>query len=307
LRLWLASKTPGSLVFLKVWVRHKSLTPGFVQFLSLPLRVAGQVAPLLPLRPAFLHFEDPEYNRRLASLAGQKSRILMIPDADENLAAHTITLATDRREYNVDSELFLRYDWDVDPGISEIKLYLKRLEPNGVTTNVSLTGDDQPLALPSAATLHRISLQDLRRVNLPEGAADSPVLQPGQGLELTLKVPIVYPGNPEPVQEPIVLVVNLVEEPVIPTPKAAYGLLRWQTAAQGQPVSCERFAWGPAAGRVDLICAEDLREEVVRRRAVFQWTDSVRAGDSLDYAVQKIAHNGATHFPAKNTNGNDAP
>jgi hypothetical protein len=62
-------------------------------------------------------------------------------------------------------------------------------------------------------------------------------------------------------------------------------------------VECVRFAWGPNATRIELICPEDLRTEVVRRRAVFHWQDSVRPGTLAGYAIQKIAQNGSTHFP----------
>jgi hypothetical protein len=48
---------------------------------------------------------------------------------------------------------------------------------------------------------------------------------------------------------------------------------------------------------LELVCAEDLRTEVVRRRAVFQWNDSVRLETLKGYAIQKITQTGSTHFP----------
>lgn len=48
---------------------------------------------------------------------------------------------------------------------------------------------------------------------------------------------------------------------------------------------------------MDLICADDLRSDTVRRRAVFHWTDTARIGTVLGYTVQKVAPSGATHVP----------
>ena len=43
--------------------------------------------------------------------------------------------------------------------------------------------------------------------------------------------------------------------------------------------------------------AGDLRREIVRRRAVFRWTDTPHLGRELKYAIQKISMRGSTHFP----------
>ncbi|NJO66852.1 MAG: hypothetical protein HC832_05220 [Leptolyngbyaceae cyanobacterium RM1_405_57] len=54
---------------------------------------------------------------------------------------------------------------------------------------------------------------------------------------------------------------------------------------------------GPIPSQVELVNADDLRTEVVRRRAVFRWTDSVRPNTAVSYAIQKITQTGSTHFP----------
>ena len=64
-----------------------------------------------------------------------------------------------------------------------------------------------------------------------------------------------------------------------------------------QWVECARFAWTPDASRVEMVCAEDLRTEIVRRRATFQWRDTARPNRSNFHAVQKITLTGSTHFP----------
>jgi hypothetical protein len=124
------------------------------------------------------------------------------------------------------------------------------------------------------------------------------VFSPGDTLQITLQLKATgaMPTLAK-AQEEVVLRVNIVAEPVTPKPEAAYGLLRAQQVNDQQQVECRRFAWGPEASRIDLICPEDLKAEVVRRRAVFQWTDAVRPGAMHSYAIQKIAQNGSTHFP----------
>jgi hypothetical protein len=120
-------------------------------------------------------------------------------------------------------------------------------------------------------------------------------LLPGESLQFKLSVGIGLAPTPE--GTPVFLRVDLVAAPVNPVPQSAYALLRWQTIAQKRQVECVRFAWGPEPARIELICPEDLRSEIVRRRAVFQWQDSVRKEILEGYAIQKITTTGSTHFP----------
>jgi hypothetical protein len=53
----------------------------------------------------------------------------------------------------------------------------------------------------------------------------------------------------------------------------------------------------PPASRIELVPSGDLKTQVVRRRAVFQWQDSVRPDINESYAIQKITQIGSTHFP----------
>jgi hypothetical protein len=311
---WLSAKPAGSTLFLKVRVRHKSLTSGFAQTLMLPIQLGDYNRVYFPFEPAFIHFEDPEYNRRLATLAGKSDLIInetVSTSRGEEIQARTVTLFTDRREYNARDEVFLRYDWDDERTLGSADLELKRLETNGVTT---------PLMLPETVQLNGVKPRQLiciplallmrgtaqGEVNFPSASKGLAIrnnnliispkplnLQPGDCLEITLRV---NPSEDE-TAEAIKLIVNIVQEATTPTPKAAYALLRWREDAQGFQVSCERFAWGPSATRIDLICADDLKTEVVRRRAVFQWQDTYRANNSVMYAIQKITQTGSTHFP----------
>ncbi len=91
--------------------------------------------------------------------------------------------------------------------------------------------------------------------------------------------------------------VAVVADPVTPAPHAAYALLRRDDPAK---VRCARFAWSPAAARIDLVSPDDLATDVVRRRALFIWTDTIRTREGepdYQYAIQKIAQTGATSDP----------
>ena len=261
---------------------------GFTQTLSFPLRFVDSSHPRLPLVPNFLHFEDPEYNRRLSSQAATAAaNVKEVVGSGDQL--HTVTLATDRREYNPDSCLALRHDWD-DGGRTverEASVSFTRIDENGIEHRLSV-------ANPEAAGLEGLVPAKLVQVSLLDLREDGEQVAWQSGETLQLKLKLTFPGS-EDSDDEILLDVRIVQEPVIPSPEAAYALLRWQY--DETQVECARFAWQPNASRVDLVCPADLQTEVVRRRAVFHWTDSVRLGTVNGYAIQKITLTGSTHFP----------
>jgi hypothetical protein len=116
--------------------------------------------------------------------------------------------------------------------------------------------------------------------------------------------PYVIPKHDEPPELLVQIDVDIVADPVIPAPEAAYALLRQQTLGGMEQVECTRFASGPNASRIELIAKDDLLVGVVRRRAVFQWRDVARTDTATGYAVQKIVTNGATHIPIEWEKGN---
>jgi hypothetical protein len=150
---------------------------------------------------------------------------------------------------------------------------------------VDTAGNIRLLALSDASSLaprrlRRLDLADLQRRNGITFAA-------GMALQLQLTV----------AETPVVLTVNIVPQPVVPVPEAAYALLRRQTRAGRDEVECVRFAWSPEPARVELVAPLDLLSEIVRRRAVFQWSDTVRPATGPRYALQKIAPSSSTHVP----------
>lgn len=380
LQQYLAKSKPGDVLYAiaSVMPLDSNAQSGFNQKLPFPIRIFSRTAQPLPLRPRFLHFEDPEYNRRLSSASAHASRIVKFSDDGGRASVHTATLSTDRTEYNFDSQLSLRYDWDEPCVSSTATLQLFRIDtsnvPREVTcaelmpaffdwTNESLNklkaggvpdavlnklkdgligqefdGKDQFLTevksrltneevttfieqiLTALVEIHKNLHKNQRLVQLPLGSLrlkstnESLRLQPGDTLQLKLKIlsPSGHaPGSAcsnfkESVADPtdLFLSVKIIEQPVIPVPEAGYALLR-AAEANAEAVECSRFAWSPQASRIELINPEDLRQEIVRRRAVFNWTDSVRPvitdakeNEQLPrYALQKIAQTGSTHFP----------
>jgi hypothetical protein len=139
--------------------------------------------------------------------------------------------------------------------------------------------------------------------SLPTAAADQDLqdicgdetLLPGDALVLSLTLD--PPGDKV---KPLVLSIPIVSESVIPVPAAGYALLRkyQDPATPISPVECARFAFSPAPTRIELVNPNDLHQQLVRRRAVFQWQDTVRVGRKYSYAIQKVTTGGSTHFPA---------
>lgn len=289
---WLATRAPGAAPVLRVRVMPRSSTDGFAQTLALAMRVMETDALPLPLQPRFLQFEDPEYNRRLASATARRLQNVPVRAGGREVL-RVLALSADRKTYNPGSPLALRFDWDAPSFSAGGSLVLKRVDANGVET---------PLALPEPAGAFRDvapgTLVQVRLSALPT-ALGRPALAPGDTLALELTVPAGAGTAAVSVIEKVEarLEVEIVAEPVQPVPEAAYGLLRRQAGAEGEEVECVRFAWSPEPARVELVDAEDLRGELVRRRAVFRWTDTVRHGIHEAYAVQKITQTGSTHFP----------
>ena len=291
LNRWVAGRSTGDTLLLEARITPKGSTDGFAQVLRFLLRFVEKDVLPLPLGPAFIHFEDPEYNRLLATPAAHASAIVA-EGVGSTQEVHTVTLAADRKRYNADSMLYLRYDWDDERKNVDAELSLERVSGE-VVEPLRWNGDDSQSVQP--ANLTQISLSALRLAKKVEGAAANDPFpsvgwRQGDVLQMTLKV------LPE---VKIQLRVAIVQEPVEPSPEAGYALLRQQTVDAKEEVECTRFAFGPRPARIDLVSADDLRLEIVRRRAVFQWIDAARPGASAAYVVQKIAMNGSTHIPSE--------
>jgi hypothetical protein len=262
---------------------------GYSHVLRFPLRVANPSAPHLPLVPRYVNFEDPEYNRRLASPSAHASVSVQFPQqpAGSTSPQRTVTLSAERRECNPDSTLAMRFDWDEPPpGSPKVTLTLQKIDLDQTPRDLvdpNAAGGPQTL---DPGKLYELSLAAIQKVKV-----NGP-FTPGERLRLVLHVDS-GPVKPAVAQ----LDITIVETPVIPATEAAYALLRRQTVGDRTYVECLRFAWGPEAQRVELVNPADLRTEVVRRRAVFQFTDSTRPDREEVYTIQKLSQTGSTHIP----------
>ncbi len=111
----LSKQKAGHVIVARVTVQSPIKNNPFRQTLEFPLRIshAGRARP--PLRPTFIHFEDPEYNRKLATPTAHKTTIKKAKAPDNQLYA--VRLASDRREYSPDGLVTIRYDWN-DEGLT---------------------------------------------------------------------------------------------------------------------------------------------------------------------------------------------
>ncbi|WUI02567.1 LamG domain-containing protein [Spirillospora sp. NBC_00431] len=290
----IAALPPGATIQARVTARFVPHLPGaepyhdgYGHLLHFPLRVADPGAPYLPLVPRYVHFEDPEYNRRLASPSAHATVPVQFPRPQGGTTSpqRAVTLSAERRECNPDGTLAIRFDWDEPPpGSPNVTLTLQRIDLDQTPRDLvdpGATGGPRRL---DPGKLYELALTAIQKLNGP--------FTPGERLRLVLRV------DSGPVKPAVArLDITIVEAPVIPATEAAYALLRRQTAGEHSYVECPRFAWGPEAQRVELVNPADLRTEVVRRRAVFRFADSARPGRAETYTIQKLTQTGSTHIP----------
>jgi hypothetical protein len=258
--------------------RTDAKTKGYKQQLKFPLRVSRAGAVPSPLMPVFALFEDPEYNRCLLSETLRAQGMLVLASAVQL----RVTLVVDRREYNPTSRGYA--------------IFSIAQPPAGA------------LVLPSLHIVTSIVGKDRLPHRFDSGLNPSPVDntiyefsigghgQPGE----TLPVQLVIPSNDAQTPDTVIasLEAHLVAQPVVPAVEAAFALLRHQQIASGSAVACVRFAWSPAASRIELLNPDDLlNRETVRRRAIFHWTDIARKTKDYAYRVQKIMAGGPTYVP----------
>jgi hypothetical protein len=344
---------------------------GFRQQLNLPLRLQRPDTRHSPHEPRFQLFEDPEYNRSLATAPARAAT----PVPLELVAGGTkqlfgLTIVADRAEYTNAERLFLT--WYVDTALFRLDVLpdqfpdsptpdqitelfraaryptadeLGRLQPhpkvprrwiivdssnnhefeirvgqNSVVVHahlvVQLTGKMKVQVLrPSGAvadlfndTTHIWEHDQIREVDL----AGRKVLENGNRVDslngdtrigsgdaLNISVSIESGGE----THTTTVRLNIVENSTLPAPSSAYALLHTRDKEQNNPlqgksgVSVPRFAWSPLPLRVEMVNPDDLKGAIIRRRAVFQWTHTIRKNDDARYALQKCTALGETHIP----------
>ncbi len=293
-----SNQNSGDLLALDIKVRHEDRTEGFQQQLSFPVRINKERVSLLPFVPYFTLFEDPEYNRKLSSASGNSTVLVRLNDELVGMR-----LSTDRKVYNPNSIVAYRFDWDfpvteggeeATPDFEEenYTLTIKRVDPDsGIFEEIRTDTEITP------KRLMELSLLELANFG---SQAYKPWVA-GEALSLELKGVIAIKVDESTTVNydfQVVLTLDIVEEPIIPVPEAAYGLLRKRDESTGVSVECRRFSWQPNANRIELVNPDDLLAEIVRRRAVFKWQDTSRAGHAVVHRIQKITTNGSTHLPS---------
>ena len=298
---WLKTKAHGDTATVRLAVGidpEPGAVKNFRQSLSFPLRINDkQHSSPLPLAPRFFYFEDPEYNRRLSSNTAQSSAVVVIsktsPAPTDVPVTFTLTLAADRSEYNTTGAIHYIFFLDpapsstlFDPTALKGDIEFKRIGPDGVSSSLHVVND-----------VGYNSLADSPGDRDLSGIDPKSTLIPGDTLllSLTLKPPSTVAFSTKSIE----LGVSILATPVTPAPEAGYALLRKTTSADAPVpvVECARFAFSPASSRIELINPNDLHRQIVRRRAVFLWSDTVRRGRTVSYAIQKVTTGGSTHFP----------
>jgi hypothetical protein len=292
----IASLAPGRLVEIEVQVElpESAARPGeqtirqAFQTSRWQLRTAG-VPFDSSFSPRFLSWEDPEYNRRLASLAARREKMIVVNNNSLRFA-----LVADRREYNPTGAIFYSLVGPrIDEGIDGAR------DIDDVVYSFFVVGaDGVPRAIKTA--LHG------KFNTIPTGEnCDLATLAQGLKLEIgaTFRIEAVVFSRRQPREKLVELQLdlNIVQQRVTPAPEAAYAVIRRTEGVDESPRvdECVRFAWGPEPTRVELIDANDLNRQVVRRRAVFETIDVIRGdlAERVAYTVQKTTSGGSTHFP----------
>jgi hypothetical protein len=287
LNTWLAAATHGDAAEVRASVGFDATggVKNFRQTLAFPVRVdRDQGALALPYRPKFFLFEDPEYNRRLASTTAQATAVVTAAQPGGGTITCNLTLAADRHEYNSSGTIHYLFYFDVpalnaSASIQGAVTFQKVQADGGLVPNPAV-----PFNLPVNSLPLQTTQEDIG--SLLPGVP----LKPGDTLMLTLSVPL---GGANPAI--VSLGLPIVATPVTPVPEAGYALLRKNP---DHSVECLRFAFSPSATRIELVDPDDLHRQTVRRRATFRWQATGRAAAEYTYAVQKITTGGSTHFPS---------
>jgi hypothetical protein len=306
---WFAAQTHGQEATIVVSSKvPSSSVQDSLQTARLPLRVTKAAFPL-PFSNRVLTFEDPEYNRDLSSTPVRTETIITLANGQ----VLTVVLAADRAAYNTTGAIhFLHFFGNNEnPGNVTADVSFTRLAPDGTASLIKEGLPLMPNSLPGA--LDGLDPRDLASIGQHKAGVPLRVDD-----ELLLTVTLKEAGVVEP-KAKLALRLPIVARPTTPTPEAGYALLRRTQRGSKTTDECRRFAWGPDATRIELSDPADLKRQLVRRRAVFVWYDTIRINDAKSarpgqasqhtthYAIQKSTMRGSTHFPTFIANSENAP
>ena len=220
----LAGNLSGAVVHVAVFLMRiepeSSNKQNYVQRLNFSLRTTTSTSVPLPIRPAYIQFEDPQYNRLLASET-KKNESAFYLDGDSR--SHVVVFTVDRHEYNPGSRLFCMFfmpkeDQDFcDKTTGKLRFQAIR------------DSDGSEVDLWYEGAFATVKCDDLIEVNLSK-LQDSK----GNGFEVDdqLLITLVLQHDSTeaaPAHPP--LNVEIVGTPVNPATPNAYGLLRAENLA----------------------------------------------------------------------------
>jgi hypothetical protein len=268
----------------------------------------------LPLVPTTLIFRDPAYDRDLVNLSLESSKQATVAAANlpPGRGALLAVLSLDRRAYQPTGAIAFMADLRMErkaPGLDlnndEFKLASEEVLPTIKFAVIPhLDGQRRNLKITKDADSGKLKLSKVYEYSLSRlcDQSGNPVrLEPGDMLEVSVdwgKLSTIYNGGsafPVKVQSPPALLVPITAEPSTQPPPALYAGIE----LANQRLSVPLHAQSPLAHRIDAEQMKaDLRQGVVRRKAMFVWYTAKYRPESSKMYVLKQDRNGQSHLPA---------
>lgn len=265
----------------------EALTPAGRRRLLFALRAdpVGAYATALAARAVL--FGDPAYDAALSAVP-IKREVGLRPGPPER----RLDLVVDRPACNPGDELVLAVTAAENAG-TRYGLTVQRRSPGGEFAPVAVLSEAGVASLEPELGLKDVRILPLAALVLPGGRGDPLVLRPGDALRLTARP---RPEIADARDLAVTVQLDVVAEPVLPLPEAAYGLLR--VDADGGEAECPLYAGDPRAGRVEALDpAAGLAAGALARRGRFRWRHVVPAALPGGYFLLKADATGATHLP----------
>ncbi len=290
---------------------------GTIRLVTLPLFARSATAPLIET-PAFLRFDDPEYNDTLAGTArvGASTELFNgfssaayadrkeIADGDFLVFGLEMTEAPKGWHLAVQNGELKAFDGTTTHAV-QLAIEVKRPntedggEPEApkitVAPLVSLVEGSSFAVLCLSLFLATSSAQ----VFDPDTGSPAPVLQPKD----TLRITITVAGGTD---RKIELDFDVVQIPSEPSNPSAYGLLRLDQPKSGkEQVSLPLYGRGSPANVIEMVDPGELRLGQVRRRAHYRWFSfqHIAATTAARATLQKSGRTGTTWLPGNLATG----
>lgn len=289
--------------------------------------------------PLFFRFDDPEFNDRLGGLAKLKRIASPLSPGDDFVFAAEVSECRPTQRIELALALkaaipgvevaesmvsTVRKVDGRDEGIlyyktAPVRLLIERLRKD---TSAYLTSNDDLCATntiwdhdqgrflslgPVGAKAQFFAMTiDCGLLRL-KGEKTQPALLAGDQLKLSLiACEADCTAAPSQATPLVSLMLDVVNQPTLPSNAAAFAVLALERAAGGAAtVDTHLYAYGPEPAVIEIVDPRDLIDGLVRRRAVYMWRSFHHFKPTVSYyfALQKISGGGATWLPASLNNG----